>query len=66
MQTSIQPTSTYPNPDPAIDPMTLARLDVGLFRTLLGIGTSRQQICSTLCLSHTEYDYIARLLQCSE
>ena len=45
-----------------IDPMTLARLDVGLFRCLRNLGTSRARICSALCLSYAEYDYIAKLL----
>ena len=45
-----------------IDPMTLARLDIGLLRCLRNIGTSRQRICSALCLSYAEYDYISRSL----
>jgi hypothetical protein len=45
-----------------IDPMTLARLDVGLFRCLQNLGTSRARICSALCLSFDEYDYISTLL----
>lgn len=44
-----------------IDPMTLARLDIGLFRCLRNLGTSRQRVCSALCLSYAEYDYISKL-----
>jgi hypothetical protein len=43
---------------PAIDPMTLARLDYGLFLALRRMGTSRERICSALNLSYAEYDYI--------
>jgi len=46
-----------------IDPMTLARLDVGLFICLQNLGTSRQRICSALCLSYAEHDCIEKLLQ---
>ena len=42
----------------AIDPMTLARLDYGLFLALRRMGTSRERICSALNLSYAEYDYI--------
>jgi hypothetical protein len=44
-----------------IDPMTLARLDYGLFLALRRMGTSRERICSALCLSYAEYDYISGL-----
>jgi hypothetical protein len=43
---------------PKIDPMTLARLDYGLFLALRRMGTSRERICSALNLSYAEYDYI--------
>lgn len=43
-----------------IDPMTLARLDIGLLRCLRNLGTPRQRICSALCLSYAEYDSISR------
>ncbi len=46
-----------------IDPLTLAGLDIGLFRCLQNIGAPRSRICSALCLSYAEYDYIAALLQ---
>jgi hypothetical protein len=41
-----------------IDPVTLARLDYGLFLALRRMGTSKERICSALCLSYAEYDYI--------
>jgi hypothetical protein len=43
--------------------MTLATLDIGLFKCLKNLGTSRQRVCSALCLSYAEYDYISRLLK---
>jgi hypothetical protein len=45
----------------AIDPVTLARLDYGLFLALRRMGTSRERICSALNLSYAEYDYINEL-----
>lgn len=47
----------------AIDPMTLAMLDKVLFKCLKNIGTSRERICSALCLSYAEYDYISEQLK---
>lgn len=51
------------NPDgsPSIDPITLARLDYGLFLALRRMGTSKERICSALCLSYAEYDYIDQM-----
>jgi len=46
----------------SIDHTTLARLDIGLFRYLCNLGTSKQRVCSALCLTHAEYDYISRHL----
>ena len=46
-----------------IDPATLAGLDTGLFRCLLNIGAPKSRICSALCLSYAEYDYILELVQ---
>ncbi len=46
-----------------IDPMTLAEFDIGLFKCLQNIGTSRQRACSALCLSYAEYDYISEQLK---
>jgi hypothetical protein len=43
----------------SIDHTTLARLDIGLFRYLSNLGTSKQSVCSALCLTHAEYDYIS-------
>ena len=45
----------------SIDPLTLAHLDFGLFRTLRKLGTSRERVCSALCLSYAEYDFVAGL-----
>ena len=45
----------------SIDPLTLANLDFGLFRTLRKLGTSRERVCSALCLSYAEYDFVATL-----
>ena len=50
------------NIEASIDPMTLARLDIGLFRALSKLGTSKQRICSALCLSYAEYDYILKMM----
>ncbi len=49
------------NPGSSIDPLTLANLDFGLFRTLRKLGTSRERVCSALCLSYAEYDFVATL-----
>lgn len=46
-----------------IDPLILARLDVGLLKCLQNLGTSKQRICSALCLSYSEYDSVLRLMQ---
>ena len=45
----------------SIDPITLARLDYGLFLALRRMGTSKERICSALNLSYAEYDYIDEL-----
>jgi hypothetical protein len=55
--------ATMSGEESAIDPTTLASLDVGLFKCLRNIGTSRQRICSALCLSYAEYDDICGFLQ---
>ena len=49
-----------------IDPITLAGLDIGLLRCLRNLGTSRQRICSALCLSYAEYDCISRSMPAPE
>jgi hypothetical protein len=46
-----------------IDHLTLARLDIGLFRCLTNLGTSRERICAALCLSHAEYDHISKYIK---
>ncbi len=46
-----------------IDPVTMAHLDVSLFRSLRKIGHSRERICSALCLSYAEYDSILSWLE---
>ena len=45
----------------AVSPQKLARLDLGLLRSLHKLGTSRERICAVLCLSAEEYDYVSRL-----
>ena len=45
-----------------MDPLALASLDFGLFRTLHSMGTSRERICLTMCLTETQYDFLADLL----
>lgn len=50
------------NDKPTVDPMILAKLDTGLLECLRKLGTSRQRICSALCLSYAEYDEIVELL----
>ncbi len=47
---------------PRIDLLTLAKLDLCLFRALRKLGTSRERICSALCLSYAEYDFITHLV----
>lgn len=45
----------------SINPLTLASLDMGLFRALRKLGTSRDRICSALCISTADFDYIDKL-----
>lgn len=40
---------------------TLAYVNFGLFRELIRLGASRERICTTLCLNHSEYDYLKNL-----
>ena len=68
MQQRSNTTGVYAQAEPgkfnaAIDPMILARLDTGLLKCLLKLGTPRQRICSALCLSYSEYDEVVELLQ---
>jgi hypothetical protein len=68
MQQHTDTTGVYAQAEPgkfnaAIDPKILARLDTGLLKCLLKLGTPRQRICSALCLSYSEYDEVVELLQ---
>ena len=47
--------------DHSIDPMTLAYLDFGLFKSLCKLGVSRERICSALTISYTDFDYVRKL-----
>lgn len=55
--------ASAPAVETPIDPKTLARLDYGLFKTLSRMGTPRERICSALCLSYAEYEYIEKLVE---
>lgn len=44
-----------------IDPMTLAYLDFGLFKSLCKLGVSRERICSALTISYADFDYVRKL-----
>jgi len=46
-----------------INPLTLATLDFGLFRSLRKLGTERERICDALGLSADDFDYIAGLAE---
>lgn len=46
---------------PGIDPTTLACLDFGLFKSLCKLGVSRERVCSALCISYEDFDYIREL-----
>lgn len=45
----------------AVNPMTLATLDFGLFRSLYRLGTTRDRICSALSISQTDFEYIRNI-----
>ena len=45
----------------SIDPMTLAYLDFGLFKSLIKLDVSRERVCSALSLSYEDFDYIHML-----
>ena len=47
--------------DNSIDPMTLAYLDFGLFKSLCKLGVSRERICSALTISYADFDYLRKL-----
>ena len=74
MQETVGATRAYPAIDhgalsaalkesSGIDPGTLAGLDIGLLICLMNLGTPRQRICSALCLSYSELDFISRFLR---
>ena len=58
--TTIRAEHTSPS-DGEIRAKTLARVNFGLFRELVNLGTSRERICATLCLKNSEYEYLANL-----
>lgn len=45
-----------------INPMTLAALDIGLFRSLYKLGTPRDQLRSIFLLGEGECDYVMGLI----
>jgi hypothetical protein len=45
----------------SIDPLKLAYLDFGLFKSLCKLGVSRERICSALCISYEDFDYLREL-----
>ncbi|MEH6635520.1 MAG: hypothetical protein V7700_08370 [Halioglobus sp.] len=45
----------------SIDPITLAYLDFGLFKTMCKLGVSRERICSALTISYADLDYLRKL-----
>ena len=47
--------------DEGVRATTVARVNFGLFRELLKLGTSRERICATLRLNNSEYDYLTHL-----
>ena len=50
--------------DYSIDPVTLAYIDYGLFKSLRKLGVSRERICSALSIAHQDYDFLHRLSIC--
>ena len=47
--------------DEGVRAMTLAHVNLGLFRQLIRLGISRERICATLRLNNSEYDYLTHL-----
>ena len=47
--------------EPRISSLTLAHLNLGVFRQLRKLGTSKQRICTTLNLTPREFDYVSTL-----
>ncbi len=56
VDTQLSPTRLH-----AINPMTLARLDFGLFKSLYGLGTSTERMCAALDITLADFDYIRNL-----
>jgi hypothetical protein len=46
----------------SIEPLTLAHLYFGLFKSLCKLGVSRERICSALAISYEDLDYLNKLL----
>ena len=46
----------------SINPITLAHLDFGLFKSLCKLGVSRERVCSALCISYGDFDYLHELV----
>jgi len=44
-----------------IEPKRLAYLDFGLFNSLCKLGVSRDRVCSAMCISTMDYDYLIEL-----
>ena len=45
----------------SINPITLAYLDFGLFKSLCKLGVSRERICTTLRINQQDFDYLHEL-----
>ena len=50
--------------DYSIDPIKLAYIDYGLFKSLRNLGVSRERVCSALSIAHEDYEYLYRLSIC--
>jgi hypothetical protein len=46
---------------PAISALTLAHLNLSVFRQLRKLGTPKQRVCTTLNLTPSEYDFVCTL-----
>ncbi len=45
----------------SMDPLKLAYLDFGLFKSLRKLGVSRERVCSALRISYEDFDYLREL-----
>lgn len=43
-----------------VDPMAVAQLDFGLFKSLYKLGVSRERICSAMFISYEDFDYLCK------